>query len=56
MELADQTYKRVADLVEWKGEKQNDKIAIPDTIRVVLETAKRIGEMENIPVNLKYWF
>lgn len=34
----------------------NDKSIIPETIRVILQTAKRIGETENIPSNLKYWF
>lgn len=56
LEFAESTYKRVADLVDWSDEKHDEKLAIPDTLRVIVQTARRIGEMENIPVNLKYWF
>jgi hypothetical protein len=50
-----QVYSRVADLVDFRMDRDMNEELIPNKIRVILETAQKSGEMDNIPVRLKYW-
>jgi hypothetical protein len=51
-----QVYSRVADLVDFRLDRDMNEELIPNKIRVILETAQKIGEMDHVPVHLKYWF
>lgn len=53
---ADSYHQRLMQLLGRNDDETKQHEPIASNLRVILETAKQIGQMDSIPTNLKYWF
>lgn len=55
-ELAESVWNRLKSLTGREDDEEINNNIIPSKMRIVLETAKKIGSLPSTPINLKYWF